>query len=228
MKIKYTIGLVLLMGISLGSCIHEPMIYPEDPGDTTEPGCVDDGLICFESSVLPIFLSSCARVGCHDSQSHEEGYVLNTYNNVLKKGIRPGDANDSKIYEVLFESGDDRMPPDAPLSQAQKDSIKVWINQGAKNTTDCNCFCDTTAYTFDAIINPILLNNCVGCHKPGSLEANIDLSTYDKVKIQADNGKLLGSASHAVGYSPMPQGGKLTDCEITQIRKWVEAGALDN
>jgi Planctomycete cytochrome C len=228
MKINYTIGLVLLMGISIGSCIHEPMIYPEDPGDTTEPGCVDDGLICFESSVLPIFLSSCARVGCHDSQSHEEGYVLNTYTNILKKGIRPGDANDSKIYEVLFENGDDRMPPDAPLSQAQKDSIKVWINQGAKNTTDCNCFCDTTAYTFDAIINPILLNNCVGCHKPGSLEANIDLSTYDKVKIQADNGKLLGSASHAVGYSPMPQGGKLTDCEITQIRKWVEAGALDN
>lgn len=228
MKITYAIGLVLLVGMGIESCIHEPMVYPEEPGDNTVPGCVDNGLVCFESSVLPIFLSSCAREGCHDSQTHEEGYMLDTYNNIIKKGIRPGNASESEIYKVLVENGDDRMPPDAPLSQAQKDSIKVWINQGAKNTTECNCFCDTTAYTFNAIINPILLNSCVGCHKPGSLEGNIDLSTYYKVKIQADNGKLLGSVSHAVGYSSMPRGGKLPDCEITQIKKWLEAGALDN
>ena len=228
MKIRYAIGWVLLVFIGVESCTHDPMVYPEEPGDNTVPGCVEDGLVCFESSVLPIFLSSCAREGCHDSQTHAEGYVLDTYNNIIKKGIRPGSANESEIYKVLFESGDDRLPPDAPLSQAQKDSIKVWINQGAKNTVDCNCFCDTTRYTFNAIINPVLLNSCVGCHKPGSLGGNIDLSTYDKVKIQADNGKLLGSVSHTVGYSPMPQGGKLPDCEITQIKKWIGAGAPNN
>lgn len=228
MKTKWAIGLILVGILGGVSCVHEPMIYPEDPGDTTEPGCVEDGLVCFESSVLPIFLSSCARDGCHDSQSHEEGYVLDSYNNIMKKGIRPGSASESEIYKVLFESGEDRMPPDAPLTQAQKDSIKVWINQGAKNTVDCNCFCDTTTYTFNTVINPILLNSCVGCHKPGSLGGNIDLSTYAKVKIQADNGKLLGSVTHTAGYSPMPQGGKLPDCEITQIKKWIEAGAPDN
>jgi hypothetical protein len=224
---SWVIVLVVVLAV-VGSCIHEPFIYPEEPGDNTVPGCVDDDLVCFESSVLPIFLSSCAREGCHDSQTREAGYLLDTYNNIMKKGIRPGSANESEVYKVLFESGEDRMPPDAPLSQAQKDSIKVWINQGAKNTVDCNCFCDTTAYTYAAIIKPILLNSCVGCHKPGSLGGNIDLSTYANVKVQADNGKLLGSVTHTIGYSPMPQGGKLPDCEITQIKKWVEAGALDN
>jgi mono/diheme cytochrome c family protein len=73
-----------------------------------------------------------------------------------------------------------------------------------------------------------MTNQCVGCHKPGSLSGNIDLSTYSAVKVHADNGKLLGSITHAVGYSPMPQGTKLSDCQITQIKNWISAGALNN
>ncbi len=221
-------GAVIIAGIAIGACVHEPIVYPEPPVDNPDPGCDNDGVICFESSVLPIFLSSCARSGCHDSQSREEDYVLDSYANIIKRGITPGNANNSKLYNVLFAGGEDRMPPDGSLTQAQKDSIKVWINEGAPNTVDCNCFCDTTQYTFDLVIGPILKNSCVGCHEAGSLGGNIDLSTYAKVVIQADNGKLLGSVSHDIGFSPMPKGGKLSDCEITQIRKWIEAGALDN
>lgn len=221
-------ALVFAWALVVASCVHDPVVFPEEPGDNTVPGCFEDGTVCFESSILPIFISYCARTGCHNSQTHEEGYILNSYNNVMRTGIVPGNASGSKLYKVLFETGEDRMPPGAPLSQAQKDSIKIWINQGAPNTVDCNCFCDTTAYSFTAAIKPIILNSCVGCHKPGSLGGNIDLSTYSLIKLQADNGKLLGSVSHAIGYSPMPQGGKLPDCEIAQIKKWIEAGALEN
>lgn len=218
---------ILLSGILLlDSCIHEPFINPTELQPIS--GCVYSGEVCFESSVLPIFVSSCARSGCHDLSSHEEGYILNSYSNIMRKGIIPGSATSSKLYKVLFESGEDRMPPDGSLTQAQKDSIKLWINQGAKNTTDCNCFCDETQFTYANIIQPMINTNCVGCHKPGSLGGNIDLSTYAKIKIQADNGKLVGSVTHAVGYQAMPQGGKLESCQISQIMQWIDAGAQNN
>lgn len=224
------LGLVITIILLVDACIHEPFIDPFalNEGQVNTPGCVSDGIVCFESSVLPLFISSCARSGCHDAITREEGFTLDNYANIIKKGIKPGNASESKLYKVLFETGEDQMPPDAPLSQAQKDSIAAWINQGAKNTVNCNCACDPTQYKYASIIQPIMTNQCVGCHKPGSLGGNIDLSNYTKVKTQADNGKLLGSISHSTGYVPMPQGTKLTDCQITQIKNWIEAGSPNN
>jgi len=228
--------LMLVIVILTDSCVHEPVIDPtssngEQPGTPDTPGtpnCVYDGTVCFESSVLPIFLSSCAKSGCHNAASKKDGYNLSTYSSIVSKGISPGNASGSKLYKVLFATGEDLMPPNAPLSKAQKDSIALWINQGAKNTTNCNCTCDTTKFTYASVIQPLLSSTCVGCHKPGSLGGNIDLSTYASVKTQAANGELLGSVQHSVGYSPMPQGGKLSDCQISQIKSWIDAGSANN
>jgi hypothetical protein len=230
MKILVTLIFVISGSLLIDSCIHEPFIDPSslNNGEPSTPGCVSNGLVCFESSVLPIFISTCAITGCHDSKSRKEGYSLDNYNNIIKKGISPGNSANSKLYKVLFETGENQMPPGAPLSKAQKDSIAAWINQGAKNTVDCNCSCNTSEYTYAAIILPIITNQCVGCHKPSSLGGNIDLSTYSLVKAQATNGKLVGSITHAVGYSPMPQGSKLGDCQITQIKNWIAAGTPNN
>lgn len=212
----------------IAGCVHDPFIDPEDPAYQPIDGCTTSGEVCFESNVLPIFVSMCAKSGCHNASAHKEGYILTDYANIVNKGVKPGNANDSEIYEVLFEDGEDRMPPDATLTQAQKDSIKVWINQGAKNTTNCNCYCDPTQFTFAANIQPLINRNCVGCHKPGSLGGGVDLSTYNAILVQVDNGKLYGSITHSTGYIAMPQGGKLSDCEITQISNWIDAGALNN
>ncbi len=227
----WLVGCFLMLGLTLDSCIHEPFIDPLElnNGQPAVPGCVPSTTVCFESSVLPIFISSCAKSGCHDAVSHEDGYTLDSYNNIIRKGIVPGNASESKIYDVLFESGEDLMPPDGPLSQTQTDLIKNWINQGAKNTVDCDCNCDPTKFSFSGTIQPMLNVNCVGCHKPGSLGGNVDLSTYNAVKAAAVNGTLLGSVTHATGYVPMPQGGnKLSDCQITQISNWISAGTPNN
>ena len=212
-----------------GSCIHEPSIDPAlTGGEPPVPGCISDGNVCFESSVLPIFVSSCAIAGCHDAITQEEEFVLNSYANIVREGIVPGNARESKLYKVLFATGEDQMPPNAPLSKAQKDSIAAWINQGAKNTTDCNCFCDPAKFTYAETIQPLLTNNCVGCHKTSSAGGGVDLSSYALVKTQADNGMLMGTITHASGYLPMPQGGKLSDCEIGQIENWINGGAQNN
>lgn len=215
---------------SLLSCVHDPFLDPNDlnDGKPSTPGCTTGGQVCFESNVLPIFISSCAKPGCHDATTREEGYILDSYANIVKKGIKPGNPNDSKIYKVLFEDGEDRMPPDDELTQAEKDSIKVWIQQGAKNTTNCACTCDESQFTYQLAVKPILDKACVGCHKPGTLNGDIDLSDYAHVKIVADNGSLLGVIKHIVGFVPMPQGTKLSDCEITKIDRWVQAGASNN
>lgn len=224
-------GLVLAVAFLVDACVHEPFIDPLDlnNGQPNIRGCVPSTEVCFESSVLPIFISSCAKSNCHDAVTHEEGFVLDSYNNIIRKGVSPGKASESKLYTVLFETGEDQMPPDAPLSQTQKDLIKNWINEGAKNTVDCDCNCDVTKFTYSGTIQPLLNTNCVGCHKPGSLGGGIDLSTYNVVKTQVTNGKLLGSVTHASGFIAMPQGGnKLSDCQITQITNWINAGSPNN
>ncbi len=229
-KILWALNLSTLVFVIVGSCVHDPFLDPFalNDGEYSTPGCVYSGDVCFESNVLPIFVSSCARSGCHDASRHEGGYRLDNYANIVGKGISPGSATNSKLYKVLFGSGEDIMPPDAPLTQAQKDSIKAWINQGAKNTVNCNCSCDSTKFTYGAIIQPLVSNQCVGCHKPGSLGGNIDLSSYSLVKTQVNNGKFLGTIAHAAGYSPMPKGSKLSDCQIKQITSWITAGAPNN
>lgn len=236
---KTTFGISLITFIVLGvlSCEHDPFPLPDPPivvnpgnnyGGTT-PNCNYQG-VCFESSILPIFMSACAKSGCHDATTQKEGYNLTSYANIVRKGIVAGNASGSKLYKVTNASGEDLMPPppDLQLTKAQKDSIAKWINQGAKNTTKCNCSCDTTKFAFAEAIDPLMKNACVGCHSASSPGGNIDLSTYNGIKAVALNGKLVGSVEQTTGFSPMPKGGKLSDCQIKQIKKWVAAGALNN
>lgn len=228
-KVKVA-ALLILLGSILAACTHDPFLDPNalNDGKPSISGCTSSGQICFETNVLPIFISSCARPGCHDAETHEDGYNLSSYATIVRKGIEPGDASESKLYEVLFETGDDRMPPDGSLTTAQKDSIAKWINQGAKNTTNCACVCDSTQYTYTLQIQPILNKSCVGCHKPSQLNGDINLSDYDHVKQTVISGTLLGSIRHEIGYVPMPPGTKLSSCEIRLIEKWIENGALNN
>jgi cytochrome c553 len=92
-----------------------------------------------------------------------------------------------------------------------------------------NTACDTSNITFSLSVAPVLNANCVGCHGGNTPSAAIRLDTYAGVKQQADNGRLLGTVTHAASYSPMPKGGaKLSDCNIAKIRKWIAAGSPNN
>lgn len=226
---KATIVLVsLVLIVMLPACKHEIPGVPAPEPPTIPPG---SNLVCFESEVLPIFISNCAKSGCHDAASHEEGYVLDSYDNIIREGIIPGDANDSEIYEVLFETGNDKMPkpPNPDLTAEQKALIGRWINEGARNTVNCGTACDPTQFTYSGTIRNLLSTHCTGCHGGTAPSGNINLTIYDGVRAVALNGKLLGAVSHAPGFQPMPQGGnKLSDCQIGQIRSWIDAGTPNN
>ncbi len=234
--IRVVIGSILCLSI-VWSCVHDPFPVP-DPPIEVNPGNTYGGVtancvyqdVCFESSVLPIFMSACAKSGCHDALTHKEGFNLTSYAGITKNGIVPGKANESKLYKVTIASGEDLMPPppDLALSKAQRDTIAKWINQGAKNTVKCNCSCDTTKFTFATVIDPLIKNACVGCHSAASPGGNIDLSSYSGIKSASLSGKLLGSVTQVPGFYPMPKGGKLSDCQINQIKKWIAAGSINN
>jgi hypothetical protein len=91
-----------------------------------------------------------------------------------------------------------------------------------------NCT-DTVNVSFAAKVRPLLQANCFSCHGNGSNEGNVSLNSYEQVKQFAISGRLLGSISHSSGFSPMPiGGGKLSDCNITAVRVWIEEGMLNN
>jgi len=89
--------------------------------------------------------------------------------------------------------------------------------------------CDTTNITFSGTVWPIINNNCTGCHSGSAPSGNISLTNYSKISAAANNGKLLGVIRHEQGYPPMPKGGgKLSNCNITQIENWVNNGTPGN
>jgi hypothetical protein len=231
---------VALLAVSLSlilvvqGCEHEPLV-PENPvtdEPTIDEEC-DPDMAYFETEVLPILISNCAKSGCHDAGSAAEDIVLDSYSNVMNADIIEGsDVDDSELYEVITETDPDDVmppPPNQKLSSEQIATIRDWISQGTKNNTCSLTDCDTTNVTFTNSILPIINNNCKGCHSGPAPSGNLNFATYEGIENAALNGSLLGAVTHAPGFTPMPQGGnKLSDCQIDMIRIWIDEGAVNN
>jgi mono/diheme cytochrome c family protein len=238
MKNKLVSAAIILAAalIVLNACRHE-ILNPDgsvngggNGGGNPLPvsSCSPDS-VYFVNQVMPLISSNCTMSGCHDNISHADGVNLTTYSKIMKY-VQAGNAANSKLYKVIIKTNGDRMPPPPmpAFTTAQKALIQKWINQGAKNNS-CIGSCDSTVFTYSAAVKPIMDSKCAGCHNPNNPGGNIDVSTYNAVKVIALNGKLFGSIAHLAGYSPMPKNSaKLSDCEIRQVQKWINAGSLNN
>ena len=95
--------------------------------------------ILFNRDVQPIFEQSCFR--CHGPEKPKSGYRLDNRDSGLKGGdnnqndIVPGHSDQSKL--IAYVAGldkDIRMPPPdhgQPLTRAQVDTLRAWVDQGA-------------------------------------------------------------------------------------------------
>ena len=219
--------IIIFIGISLlASCKHKSLIE-----EIPEVIPCDANQIDFVNQVLPILQSSCATTGCHNAASHQDGVVLDTYENIIQTAdVNAGNANDSELYEVLVENGNDIMPPQGSgMSLSAAQIIKDWINQGAKNVTcNNNTSCDSVNVSYAQTVKPLLDNQCVSCHSSVSTNG-VFLYDYTQVLINVNNGKLAGSINHSNGFSAMPQGGAKFDiCKLTIINNWIAEGAQNN
>lgn len=226
----YLMAMVLL---AFTACKHDPDLsaFPDNPEPPIPVAGCDPDTVYFVNTVLPLLQSSCAMSGCHDAATAQEGVILTDYNRIIITGdVKPGNAADSKIFEVLGEDGEDRMPP-APanaFTAEQKALIAKWINQGARNNACTESACDTLAVTFSGTVMPIIQTNCAGCHSGGSPNGGIKLTNYAEIETVAATGQLLGTIRHLTGYPAMPPTGQLTDCQISQINKWITNGKPNN
>lgn len=233
--------IVFTLAVQFNACKSDPFII-EVPGEpnpidngtiisVVESDLCDNGVISFQYEVLPILVAGCAYAGCHSTASHEDGVIMDNYSEVMKE-VKPGDLNDSELYEVITENpnDDDFMPPLPAdgLTSAQINIIKTWIEQGANNT-DCKTPCNSDNASFANNVMPIIQDQCYGCHQPNNSQGSINLEDYDHIRTFAGNGTLLGSIKHTLGYAAMPPAGnKLTDCQIATINNWIVEGAQNN
>jgi hypothetical protein len=89
------------------------------------------------------------------------------------------------------------------------------------------------AIGFTAKVLPIMNQSCgTGdntCHQSGtSTGGYVLLSTKADVQTAINDGLYIESIRHDVGVKAMPKnGGKLSDCEIGVIEKWMATGMAD-
>lgn len=87
--------------------------------------------------------------------------------------------------------------------------------------------CDTVNVTFSGTITPMLSNNCYSCHSNAnaSFGAGIHLQAF--ADVSANSAKIV-AAIKRTGPFPMPPGGKLDACSVSQFDIWVKNGMPNN
>lgn len=217
------------MAIFLLNCKHDAVI-PEALKTPEVSLICDSDTVYFVNDIQPLINASCATAGCHDNQTAEHDVKLTSYENIIQKGkVKPFRPNDSELYEVLFEDGDDLMPPSpqSPLTNAQKEMIRTWILQGARNN-ECIEDCNTEFVSFSSDISSIISNNCASCHSGPEPNGGIRLTNYAEISAMAGSGIIINVLTASSGAPQMPPTGAISQCSIDKINKWIEDGTPNN
>jgi hypothetical protein len=219
---------IILTLISFPSCTHEPVTI--DELDT----------VCFNTQVLPLLQASCGTTGCHGSGEAEEDFSVSSYEMILQSVV-PGDPRASDLYNAITgKHGQDMMPPDQPLSQAQRTTIQVWIAQGAKETT-CDENSGGNGENKDSVcfvqdILPVIASGCgtTGCHDAVTQADGYVLTSYSGIMegvkpFDPDDSEIYEVVTKdGDDRMPPPPRDPLTSAQITALRQWIMEGALNS
>jgi hypothetical protein len=95
--------------------------------------------VCF-GDVLNIYAAKCSIPGCHDGTGETE-LILKEYNDI-RNTVVPGNSDASMSYKAIITTwGENRMPPDQPISQESRTIIRLWIDQGARDNRGDHVVC---------------------------------------------------------------------------------------
>ncbi len=109
-KTRCSLALAVLF---LYSCKKSAVVYTPDCSGTTKS---------FATDVSPVIKSYCATSGCHDSNSSHGPGALTNYTQIS--------GNRTSVRSAV---ADGSMPQNTTLSNAQKNAIMCWIDNGAPN-----------------------------------------------------------------------------------------------
>lgn len=93
------------------------------------------------------------------------------------------------------------------------------------------CDVPSETITYAGVISPIFEANCRRCHGTtvyNTLGGGYNFSDYQGIKGYSSE-RILGCIKHLPNFPAMPQdGGKLSDCDIARIQRWIDAGKPNN
>lgn len=90
-------------------------------------------------------------------------------------------------------------------------------------------YCKDSLVSFSENVQPILLDDCAGCHSGSNAENGVELDHYSGVVDAENGGILMDVIHHRNGAVAMPQGKpKLNECKINTIQKWIDEGMQNN
>jgi hypothetical protein len=221
----FVLGLTTLL---VNSCKHEGIPAEQMPQ------------ICFTEQVLPIFQNSCATTGCHSGGGH--GYNFSTYSGIMK-AITAGDASKSKAYQAITSTFQ-LMPPNNALPIEKRMIIRLWIEQGAKETTCATnnsgtsiIKSGTTYACYERDIQPILSSGCAisGCHNATTHKDGLDFSSYAKTLTAVSKGnpassklyKAITANPSSESFMPPKPYSALSKTAIDTIYSWIKRGGLN-
>ena len=223
-KLFFPVVILISSTVLYYGCRKDKTPVPVEPCDPSK--------VYFQNSIKPIISSNCAKSGCHDAITREEGLDLSTYSGIMKI-VKPGKPSSSEIMEKLNETDPtDRMPPapESALTQEQKDLIARWIREGAmdsyceQDTSNCSALNVSFANEVAGIVNL----NCKGCHSGNTVNGGVNLSDYTGVAAAAKSGKLYNAVAQNGQAVPMPPSGKLPPCDLKKIKAWIDEGMKNN
>src|SRR5688500_6326675 len=93
--------------------------------------------------------------------------------------------------------------------------------------------------TYDDDVKPILREHCFTCHNQGQAKSGLVLDSFPKLMEggssgqvvfagDLENSRLWALVSHTEQPSMPPMQDKLPEAKLAVIKKWIEAGALEN
>ena len=179
--------------------------------------------------------------GCHDGGGRESRMTLNNYADIVRT-VTAGNPNASRSYQaIIAKSGENMMPPGQPLSLTNRTLIRIWIEQGAGETT-CPGSPGTGGGTyvaracFSRDILPVLVSRCAttGCHDAITHAGGHTYTSYATTMTSVTPGSTANSHLYQTiinnsGEDKMPPSNRpqLTSAEIDSIGKWISYGALN-
>lgn len=79
---------------------------------------------------------------------------------------------------------------------------------------------DTATITYSSYVARVMQQHCTSCHGGPSPSKGISLETYEQVRQANASGKWYRSMENG----SMPPSGKLDDCTLAKLKKWVDSG----
>lgn len=96
-----------------------------------------DDVAHFERTIRPLLVEHCGACHGPDEESVRGGLVLTDVDSILRGGdsgpvLVPGDPGASALYQAItYADPEFAMPPSGPLSDAEIESVRLWIERGA-------------------------------------------------------------------------------------------------